>query len=135
MIRHAIIAVDDAGFEISLSVHDALLVHIKKKGWAKKILKLVQLMEEASEKVIGHKIPVEIKVIRKHFYQSDSDGEKWNKLYKKYLEAKNKVYGFNTPVHEQRCTNKITPRHENITPVPVTNRVIQYIYSRGAGHD
>jgi len=135
MIRHAIIAVDDAGFEISLSVHDALLVHIKKKGWAKKILKLVQLMEEASEKVIGHKIPVEIKVIRKHFHQSDSDGEKWNKLYKKYLEAKNKVYDFNTPIHEQGCTNKITPRHENITPVPVTNRVIQYIYSRGVEHD
>jgi len=135
MIRQAIIAADDAGFEISLCVHDALLVHIKKKDWAKKIFHLVRLMEEASEKIIGVKIPVEIKVIRKNFYQAKDDGEKWNKLYKKYLEAKKKVYDFNTPIDTERCTKKITGGYQNITPAPVIKRVINYIYSKGAGHD
>lgn len=131
MIRHAIAAADDAGFEISMCVHDALLVHIKKKGWARNILKLVKVMEAASEKIIGVKIPVEIKVIRKHFYQEGSDGEKWNKLYKKYLEAKNKVYQKHTPIDNDRCTKKITGYYQNFTPVPVTNKVYKYIYSRG----
>ena len=136
MIRHAIIAADDAGYEISLCVHDALLVHVKKKGWAKKIFNLVQLMEKAAEEVIGFKIPVEIKVIRKHYFQEKSDGEKWNKLYKKYLEVKNKVYDLATPIQEQRCTKIITPCNQNITPVPVINNVIQLnIYSKGSDHD
>ena len=131
MIRHAITAADDAGFEISMCVHDALLVHIKKKDWAKKIFHLVRLMEEASEKIVGVKIPVEIKVIRKNFYQAKDDGEKWNKLYKKYLEAKKKVYDFNTPIDASRCTKKITGVYQNITPVPVIKRVISSIYSKG----
>jgi hypothetical protein len=116
-----------------MPVHDALLVHIKKKGWARKILELVKVMEDASEKVIGFRIPVDIKVIRKHFFQADSDGEKWNRLHEKYLQAKKKVYDFSTPIVDQGCTNKVTPCHQNTTPAQSTVYLNRLHQRRGTG--
>jgi DNA polymerase I len=89
MIRHAIIDADAAGFEISMCVHDALLIHMDKKGCAEKIKKLKEIMSAASEKVIKYKIPVDVKIIKKHFEQESPDKEKWDSIYKKYIDFKN----------------------------------------------
>ena len=45
-------------------------------------------MEKAAEKVIGRKITVDTKIIRKHFYQEAEHRDRWNMLYGKYLKAK-----------------------------------------------
>ena len=72
ILRRAIIDLDEAGFEISMIIHDAVLIHMKRKGSAKNIKKLKTIMSDAAEKVIGAAIPVDTNIIRKQFNQ---DGE------------------------------------------------------------
>ena len=72
ILRRAIIDLDEAGFEISMIIHDAVLIHMKRKGSAKNIRKLKKIMSDAAEKVIGAAIPVDTNIIRKQFNQ---DGE------------------------------------------------------------
>jgi len=45
-------------------------------------------MENSAKKVIGQAIPVETKIIRRHFKQEGIHEEKWKQLYSKYSQAK-----------------------------------------------
>jgi len=88
ILRRAMIDLYDSGFEISMPVHDALLIHMERKGCAKKLKKLKTIMSAAAEKVIGMSIPVDIKIIRKGYDQDNTHQERWNALYQKLLRAK-----------------------------------------------
>ena len=83
ILRRAIIDLDEAGFEISMIIHDAVLIHMKRKGSAKNIKKLKTIMSDAAEKVIGAAIPVDTNIIRKQFNQDGEHKERWEKLYEK----------------------------------------------------
>ena len=91
ILRRAIIDLDRAGYEISMPVHDACLIHMDRKGCAEKIRKLKSIMSEAAKKVIGCNIPVDTQIIRSQFFQKDEHQERWNKLYEKLLKAKKEV--------------------------------------------
>ena len=81
---------DEEGFEISMIIHDAVLIHMKRKGSAKNIKKLKTIMSDAAEKVIGAAIPVDTNIIRKQFNQDGEHKERWEKLYEKLEWTKNK---------------------------------------------
>ena len=68
ILRRAIIDLDDQGFEISMPVHDAVLIHMPRKNCAAQIRKLKTIMSEAAKKVIGTSIQVDTKIIRKNFF-------------------------------------------------------------------
>ncbi len=80
ILRRAIIDLDEAGFEISMIIHDAVLIHMKRKGSAKNIRKLKKIMSDAAEKVIGAAIPVDTNIIRKQFNQDGEHKERWKTL-------------------------------------------------------
>ena len=88
IIRRTMIDVDETGIEISMIVHDAILVHVPRKNFAKTIINLKKTMENSAKKVIGQAIPVETKIIRRHFKQEGIHEEKWKQLYSKYSQAK-----------------------------------------------
>ena len=90
VLRMAMIDVMEGGFDKNLSmiIHDALLLHIPRKNLAASVRKIKSLMEKAAEKVIGRKITVDTKIIRKHFYQEAEHRDRWNMLYGKYLKVK-----------------------------------------------
>ena len=88
ILRRAIIDLDAAGFEISMPVHDAVLIHMDRKGCAEKIRKLKTIMSEAANKVIGCQIQVDTQIIRSQFFQEKEHQERWQKLYEKLLTAK-----------------------------------------------
>ena len=88
ILRRAMIDLYDSGYEISMPVHDALLIHMDRKGCAKKLKKLKTIMSAAAEKVIGMSIPVDIKIIRKGFSQDKEHQLRWDALYQKLLIAK-----------------------------------------------
>ena len=90
ILRRAIIDLDEEGFEISMIIHDAVLIHMKRKGSAKNIKKLKTIMSDAAEKVIGAAIPVDTNIIRKQFNQDGEHKERWEKLYEKLEWTKNK---------------------------------------------
>ena len=96
ILRKAIIDLHDSNFEISMPVHDAVLIHMKRKGWRemrRKINEIKNIMSEAANQVIGWQIPVDVKIIRDQ-YKQDKDNQKlWDKLYEKILKVK------------RRCTN------------------------------
>ena len=72
ILRQTIIDLDDAGYEISTPVHDAVLVHMNRKGCAASIRKMKRIMSLAAKKIIEFEIPVDVKIIRDQFRQ---DGE------------------------------------------------------------
>jgi DNA polymerase-1 len=88
ILRRAIIDLDAVGFEISMPVHDAVLIHMDRKGCAEKIRKLKTIMSEAANKVIGCQIQVDTQIIRSQFFQEKEHQERWQKLYEKLLTAK-----------------------------------------------
>ena len=90
VLRMAMIDVMEGGFDknVSMIVHDALLLHLPVKNLDTNIEKIKTLMEEAAEKVIGRKIAVDTKIIRGHYEQEKEHKEKWNTLYQKYLTVK-----------------------------------------------
>ena len=90
ILRRASIDLDEEGFEISMIIHDAVLIHMKRKGSAKNIKKLKTIMSDAAEKVIGAAIPVDTNIIRKQFNQDGEHKERWEKLYEKLEWTKNK---------------------------------------------
>ena len=61
---------------------------IDKKDSDKKIKLLVKIMGDASEKIINFRIPVDVKVIEKHYFQKSPDKEKWEALYNRHLKNK-----------------------------------------------
>ena len=97
ILRRAMIDLDEAGFEISMIIHDAVLIHMKRKGCAKRIRLLKKIMSDAAEKVIEAPIPVDTNIIRKTFTQDGEHQERWEALYKKLLNAKSKVLSNRTP--------------------------------------
>ena len=133
MIRHAMIAADDAGFEISMCVHDALVVHMDKKGCVEKIKLLVKLMGDASEKIINFRIPVDVKIIEKHYFQKSPDKEKWEALYNKHLS--NKMLQNPTPNKSNGCMNKVTTRNARSTSVTSTLILNTNTIDRGLSGD
>ena len=85
------IDLDEEGFEISMIVHDAVLVHLKRKGCAAQLRKLKSIMSAAAAKVILSPIPVDLKIIRGSFTQDGEHKERWKALYQKLLNAKRGV--------------------------------------------
>lgn len=91
ILRRAIIDLDNAGYEISMPVHDAVLIHIDRKGAREKIENIKSIMSDAANKVIGTHIQVDTKLITHAFRQENPHQELWSKLYEKLLEAKKEV--------------------------------------------
>ena len=94
ILRRAIIDLHGSGFEISMPVHDAVLIHMERKGWRvmrKEINKLKKIMSEAAKKVINMPIKVDTKFIRDQFFQEKIHQDRWDKLYEKLLTAKRSV--------------------------------------------
>ena len=114
ILRTAIIDLDMAGFEISMPVHDAVLFHMKRKGWRemrKEIQQIQKIMSEAAAKVIRAHIPVEIKIIRSQYEQDKEHQELWKKLYEKVLRVKS------GRIADSVSVNATAPS-VNQTPVP-----------------
>ena len=91
ILRVAIIKLDELGFEISMPVHDAVLLHMKRKKFKdmRSEIKLVQkVMADSAAQVIGKKIPVDVKIIRDQYYQDDDNQYLWDDLYSKILKFK-----------------------------------------------
>jgi len=91
ILRRALIDLDNRNFEISMPVHDAVLIHIDRKGAREKIEKIKSIMSEAANKVIGTPIQVDTKLITHAFRQKEPHQERWNILYEKLLKAKKEV--------------------------------------------
>ena len=91
ILRRAMIDLDEEGFEISMIVHDAVLIHMKRKGCAARLRKLKSIMSAAAAKVILSPIPVDLKIIRASFTQDGEHKERWNALYQKLINAKRGV--------------------------------------------
>ena len=91
ILRRAMIDLDEEGFEISMIVHDAVLIHMKRKGCAARLRKLKSIMSAAAAKVILSPIPVDLKIIRASFTQDGEHKERWNALYQKLVNAKRGV--------------------------------------------
>jgi len=91
ILRVAIIKLDELGFEISMPVHDAVLLHMTRKNFKdmRAEIKLVQkVMADSAAQVIGKKIPVDVKIIRDQYYQDDDNQYLWDDLYSKILKFK-----------------------------------------------
>ncbi len=56
IMRRAMIELDDAGFEISMIIHDAILIHMDRKDCRIKIEALKKIMSAAAYEVIGSEI-------------------------------------------------------------------------------
>lgn len=95
IMRRAMIELDDAGFEISMIVHDAVLILMNRKDCATNIKAVKQIMSSAAEEVIGSEIPVDIEIIRETYNQKGEHKKMWDDLYKKLLIVKGgvKKYG------------------------------------------
>ena len=90
ILRRAMIAVDETGMEMCMTMHDALLIHVDRKGCAGKFRQVRQIMEQAAKDVLGAVIPVEIKIIKKG-YEHKLDGEpqeKWNRIMSIYNKSR-----------------------------------------------
>ena len=88
ILRRAMIAVDEAGIEISMIMHDALLIHVDRKGCAGKFRQVRQIMEQAAKDVLGAVIPVEIKIIRKEYKLGKEPQEKWDRIMSIYNKSR-----------------------------------------------
>ena len=82
------IAVDESGIEISMTMHDALLVHVDRKGCAGKFKQVRSIMEQAAKDVLGAAIPVEIKIIKKEYKQAGEPQKKWDRIMSIYNKSR-----------------------------------------------
>ena len=74
--------------EISMTMHDALLIHIDKKGCAEKIRQVRRIMEQAAKDVLGAVIPVEIKIIKKDYKLNGEPQKKWDRIMSIYNKSR-----------------------------------------------
>ena len=88
ILRRAMIAVDESGIEISMTMHDALLVHVDRKGCAGKFKQVRSIMEQAAKDVLGAAIPVEIKIIKKEYKQAGEPQKKWDRIMSIYNKSR-----------------------------------------------
>ena len=112
ILRRAMIDLDEAGFEISMIIHDAVLLHCKRKNLRAMIddnKAIMQIMSRAAEKVIGAPILVDRKIIRKQFYQDKENQKRWNKLYEKLINAKQTCKENGQVIYSDTLTAKSTP--------------------------
>jgi len=94
ILRRALIDLDEAGFEISMPIHDAVLIHMKRKDWKEmrsEIRKIKSIMSSAAVQVINWNIPVDIKIIKDQFRQDKEHQKLWDELYGKVLKVKRGV--------------------------------------------
>ena len=88
ILRRAMIAVDETGMEMCMTMHDALLIHVDRKGCAGKFRQVRQIMEQAAKDVLGAVIPVEIKIIKKDYKLDGEPQEKWNRIMSIYNKSR-----------------------------------------------
>ena len=69
-------------------MHDALLVHVDRKGCAGKFKQVRQIMEQAAKDVLGAVIPVEIKIIKKDYKLAEEPQKKWNRIMSIYNKSR-----------------------------------------------
>jgi DNA polymerase I-like protein with 3'-5' exonuclease and polymerase domains len=88
ILRRAMIAVDEAGIEISMIMHDAILIHVDRKGCAGKLKQVQRIMELAAKDVLGAIIPVEIKIIKRNYKLDKDVQEKWDRIMSIYNKSR-----------------------------------------------
>jgi len=88
IMRRAMIELDDTGFEISMIVHDAVLIHMDRKDFRIKVEALKKIMSTAAYEVIGSEIAVDIKLITRAYHQEGEHKAMWESLYEKLLKVK-----------------------------------------------
>ena len=88
ILRRAMIELDDAGFEISMIIHDAILIHMDRKDCRIKIEALKKIMSAAAYEVIGSEIEVDTQLIKETYQQKDEHKKMWDSLYEKLLKVK-----------------------------------------------
>ena len=88
ILRRAMIELDDAGFEISMIIHDAILIHMDRKDCRIKIEALKKIMSAAAYEVIGSEIEVDSQLIKETYQQKGEHKEMWDNLYEKLLKVK-----------------------------------------------
>jgi DNA polymerase I-like protein with 3'-5' exonuclease and polymerase domains len=91
ILRRAMIDLDEKNFEISMIIHDAVLIHCKKKNlraMINDIKEIKKVMSEAAEKVIGAPIGVDVELIGESYVQKKEDKKRWEQLYEKLIKAK-----------------------------------------------
>ena len=88
ILRRAMIELDDAGFEISMIIHDAILIHMDRKDCRIKIEALKKIMSAAAYEVIGSEIEVDTQLIKETYKQKDEHKKMWDSLYEKLLKVK-----------------------------------------------
>jgi DNA polymerase I-like protein with 3'-5' exonuclease and polymerase domains len=88
IMRRAMIELDDTGFEISMIVHDAVLIHMDRKDFRIKVEALKKIMSTAAYEVIGSEIEVDIKLITRAYHQEGEHKTMWESLYEKLLKVK-----------------------------------------------
>ena len=88
ILRRAMIAVDEAGIEISMIMHDAMLIHVDRKGCAGKIKQAQRIMEQAAKDVLGAIIPVETKIIKKNYKLDEGAQEKFDRIMSIYNKSR-----------------------------------------------
>ena len=88
---------------------------------------------KSSEKIINFRIPVDVKVIEKHYFQKSPDKEKWEALYNRHLKNKKlRVLQNPTPRRNKGCTNKVTTRNAHSTAATSNIILNTNTNSRGA---
>ena len=95
ILRRAMIDLDEKGFEISMIIHDAVLIHCKGKklrAVINDIKEIKKIMSEAAKKVIGAPIGVDTNLIGRSYQQSGDDKKRWEQLYEKLIKAKSGHY-------------------------------------------
>ena len=97
ILRMAMKDLDEQGFEISMTIHDAVLIHCsaenKSFSQIRNNIRLIQkIMRDAAEKIIGAPINVDVKLIRGSFTQSGEHKIRWDQLYQKLQVAKSGRY-------------------------------------------
>ena len=90
-------------------------------------------MGDASEKIINFRIPVDVNVIEKHYFQKSPDKEKWEAFHNRIIS--NKVLQNPTPNRNEGCANKVTTRNENHTGVSSTIILNTITTNRGVFND
>ena len=91
ILRRAMIDLDEKNFEISMIIHDAVLIHCKKKNlraMINDIKEIKKVMSDAAEKVIGAPIGVDVELIGESYVQKKEDKKRWEQLYEKLIKAK-----------------------------------------------
>ena len=91
MTRLAYVWLIDAGYIVSATVHDAVLILVPKENHEQHIERAQEIMSEASEMIIGHKILTDADIITERFYQERKDGKEAGDMFDDVMREIEKI--------------------------------------------